>query len=117
MAGGPTTVAPAPAVSSAAKFAFLAGGYKTPAALAAETEQFRASVAEFGVNLFVASTETIDEHAVATDAREIESEADAHGLELDPSVVVDDDRWGEKLALLLELPVSVVSLTFGLPAA
>src|SRR5699024_1004984 len=27
----------------------------------------------------------------------------------------DDDRWGEKLALLIEHPVPVVSLTFGLP--
>ncbi|KAM9863477.1 nitronate monooxygenase [Leucobacter sp. BZR 635] len=38
-------------------------------------------------------------------------------MPLDPLPRTDDDAWGEKIALLREDPVPVVSLTFGLPAA
>ncbi|WP_347041802.1 nitronate monooxygenase [Brachybacterium nesterenkovii] len=59
MAGGPTTVTLARAVAAAGAFAFLAGGYKDPAALAAHITELRAALAAdgsapgFGVNLFV----------------------------------------------------------------
>lgn len=52
MAGGPSSVALGAAVSSAGGFAFLAGGYKRPEALAAEIAAARQWGAPFGVNLF-----------------------------------------------------------------
>lgn len=115
MAGGPTTVALARAVASAGGFPFLAGGYKSREALAQEIAAARAADIVFGVNLFVPSGEPAEEAAFAAYAEELRAEADAYGLELDPSPVQDDDGWGEKLTLLTEAPVPVVSLTFGLP--
>ncbi|MBN0038745.1 nitronate monooxygenase [Cellulosimicrobium cellulans] len=115
MAGGPTTVALSAAVASAGAFPFLAGGYRTPEALAAEIEALRPAAPAFGVNLFVPSRDDVDPATLAAYAAELAPEADALGVVLDPTPVVDDDRWEEKLALLLARPVPVVSLTFGLP--
>lgn len=117
MAGGPSTPALVVAVAEAGGFGFLAGGYKDPAVLAAEIEQVRASTDAFGVNLFVPGPREVDAAALRAYAAEIQPEADVYGLRLDPVPVVDDDRWDEKLALLIENPVPVVSLTFALPAA
>ncbi len=115
MAGGPSTVALARAVASAGGFPFLAGGYKAAAVLAAEIDQLR-SLGGFGVNLFVPSRGPVDPAAFAAYARELQPEADAYGLRLDPSPVADDDdSWADKLALLVERPVPVLSVTFGLP--
>lgn len=122
MAGGPSTPELARAVAAAGAFPFLAGGYRTPADLATDIEQLRRSVPAFGVNLFVPSAAPFDRSAssvvdaVSDYVRELRPEAEAYGLDLDPTPVVDDDRWQEKLALLLQRPVSVVSLTFGLPS-
>ncbi|MFC7860173.1 NAD(P)H-dependent flavin oxidoreductase [Arthrobacter koreensis] len=117
MAGGPTTTALASAVADAGGFAFLAGGYKTPAALAAEISELRAGGYPFGVNLFVPSPDPVDEAAIRTYARRLQPEADRYGLTLGEQPVADDDFWEEKLELLIQDPVDVVSLTFGLPAA
>ncbi len=115
MAGGPTTVALAAAVAHAGGFPFLAAGYKTPEALAAEVDQLRAAGVAFGVNLFVPGNMQINAAAFADYATELQPEADAYGLRLDPVPVTDDDHWAEKLAFLTENPVAVVSLTFALP--
>ncbi|MCE0764947.1 nitronate monooxygenase [Pseudonocardia kujensis] len=115
MAGGPSTVALARAVAYAGGFPFLAAGYKTPDALAAEIDEVRAFGVEFGVNLFVPSQDPVDEAAFVAYAEELKAETEEYGLGFDPSPVADDDRWGEKLALLTDNPVPVVSLTFGLP--
>ncbi|MDN6555157.1 MAG: nitronate monooxygenase [Acidipropionibacterium acidipropionici] len=117
MAGGPTTVALARAVAEAGAFPFLAGGYKTVAALAEEVRQLRSAALSFGVNLFVPSTDVVDVAAFAAYIDELSSEAAAYGLELDPTPLVDDDEWNAKLGLLLDDPVPVVSFTFGLPEA
>lgn len=117
MAGGPTTVALAEAVRDAGGFSFLAGGYKSAAALGAEIGALRASGGDFGVNLFVPSPCMVDVVAFSVYAAELQSEAAPYGLRLDPVPVVDDDDgWSDKLALLLNDPVPVVSFTFGLPA-
>ncbi|QTX04224.1 NAD(P)H-dependent flavin oxidoreductase [Agromyces archimandritae] len=116
MAGGPSTVALARAVASAGGFPFLAGGYKTSEALAAEIEAVRGIGVGFGVNLFVPSDQPVDDAAFAAYAEEVRGEAAQYGLEPNPSPVADDDRWAEKLALLLDRPAPLVSLTFGLPA-
>lgn len=115
MASGPSTVALARAVASAGAFPFIAGGYKTPDALAEEIDQLRSTVSGFGVNLFVPSSAPVDEAAFAAYADELKPEAAVHGLELDPTPVTDDDNWEGKLALLIANPVPVVSLMFGLP--
>ncbi|MGO2111180.1 MAG: nitronate monooxygenase [Pseudoclavibacter sp.] len=115
MAGGPSNVALARAVAAAGAFPFLAGGYKTADALGAEIEQLMADEIGFGVNLFVPSHDLVDGDAFAAYAAELQPEADAYGLALDKDPVADDDNWNDKLALLLERPVPVVSLTFGLP--
>ncbi|HIV58095.1 MAG TPA: nitronate monooxygenase [Candidatus Stackebrandtia faecavium] len=115
MAGGPSTVVLARAVASAGGFPFLAGGYKSPASLAAQIEEVRELSVDFGVNLFVPSPGPVDEVAFAAYVEELKPEAEEYGIELDPSVVVDDDYWQQKLSLLVERPVPVVSFTFGLP--
>lgn len=117
MAGGPSTVALARAVSSAGAFPFLAGGYKSATALGEEIDQLRRLAPEFGVNLFVPSDGQVDEVAFAAYAEEMRAEAEVYGLSVDSAPVSDDDGWREKLALLLADPVPVVSLTFGLPDA
>ena len=116
MAGGPTTPRLAAAVAEAGACAFLAGGYKTPEALAPEIAQVRPHGAAFGVNLFVPNTSPIDEAEFRRYARELQAEADHYGLDLSRAPLLeDDDRWQHKLDLLLADPVPVVSVTFGLP--
>jgi nitronate monooxygenase len=54
MAGGPTTTDLVIAAARAGALGFLAAGYKTPEAMAAEITAVRAATAEpFGVNVFV----------------------------------------------------------------
>ncbi|MGK9221171.1 nitronate monooxygenase [Microbacterium barkeri] len=117
MAGGPSNVPLARAVSGAGAFPFLAGGYKTATALADEIAEVRELGVDYGVNLFVPSTDLVDERAFAAYAEELRTEADAYGLQFELAPLSDDDRWDEKLHLLHTQPVPVVSLTFGLPDA
>lgn len=118
MAGGPTTPALATAVSGAGAFAFLAGGYRTPEALAEDITRARRGAAAFGVNLFAPTPVPITEADFRRYAREVQPDADRHGLDLSHAPLVeDDDRWHDKLDLLLADPVPVVSVTFGLPKA
>lgn len=114
MAGGPSTVALARAVASAGGFPFLAAGYASVEALAAQIDAVR-SLGPFGVNLFVPSTDPVDLAAFAAFVDDVRPEAEVYGIDLDRTPVVDDDRWEAKIALLIARPVPVVSLTFGLP--
>jgi NAD(P)H-dependent flavin oxidoreductase YrpB (nitropropane dioxygenase family) len=116
MAGGPTTARLAAAVTEAGAFAFLAAGYKSPDALAAEMAEVRRSTEAFGVNLFVPDPTRIDEADYRRYAEELRADAERYGLDLSQAPLVqDDDRWQDKLDLLVADPVPVVSLTFGLP--
>lgn len=115
MAGGVTTARLATAVAGAGGFPFLAGGYKTPDALASEIDQVRPLIGDFGVNLFVPSKDSVDDAAIAAYAADLASEASVYGLRLDAAPPTTDDWWEEKLALLRAHPVPVVSFTFGLP--
>lgn len=117
MAGGTTTPGLVAAASDAGALAFVAAGYKTPEALAAEIAAAREAGARFGVNLFVPDGAATDREAFRRYAEEIAPEAAAYGLALDPDPVCDDDAWDEKIELLCADPVPLVSLTFGLPAA
>lgn len=116
MAGGATTVELVNAVTDAGGFGFLAGGYKTPAALADEIASVRLRTSSFGVNLFVPGVSHVNGEAFAEYARRLEPEAAGYGLELDSVPHSEDDAWDEKLTILCSNPVPVVSVTFGLPS-
>lgn len=116
MAGGATSTSLAIAVGAAGGLPFLAGGYKTPAALAEQIDALVASGHRFGVNLFVPGSGTIEEDAFRGYADELEPEARKYGVELGREPVLDDDdHWREKLDLVMSRPVPIVSFTFGLP--
>ncbi len=117
MAGGPTTVALASAVTDAGGFAFLPAGYLTVAAFEALLGEARAAGRPFGVNLFVPQPGAIDPAAYAAYRDELAGEATALGVDLPAQPRHDDDAWGEKVDLLVADPVPLVSVTFGLPAA
>jgi nitronate monooxygenase len=76
LAGGPSTPALAAAVSEAGGLGFLAAGYKTPEAVAAEVAEVRAlTTAPFGLNLFVVSGYEPDAAALDDYRRSLEPEA------------------------------------------
>lgn len=117
MAGGPTSSELIAAVAGAGAFPFIAGGYKTPAALAEEIRATRDLGVPFGVNVFVPSRDPLDELAFQRYAHELNADAESLGVRIDPVPKNDDDHWDEKISLLLENPVPVISFTFGLPSA
>ena len=110
LAGGPSTPALAAAVGEAGGLGFLAAGYKTSEAMAADVAALRAlSDAEFGVNLF-AGAPTGDPAVVEAYAARLR----ADGLEPgEPRW--DDDELAAKLERLLADPVPIVSFTFAAP--
>jgi nitronate monooxygenase len=110
MAGGPTCPALVAAAASAGAFGFLAAGYLTGPGLAGQIAAVRAAgVGAFGVNVFVPGEPAA---AGAGLARYVASLGDGTGA---PSW--DDDRYDEKVAVLLADPPAAVSFTFGCPSA
>jgi nitronate monooxygenase len=111
LAGGPTTIALAAAVSNAGGLGFLAAGYKTADAVREDVAAMRtATDRPFGVNVFVPAGEPASAGVVATYAGRLR----AAGLETgDPRW--DDDDWAAKCELLLAERPPVASFTFGLP--
>ena len=68
------------------------------------------------MNLFAPHPTAISKADFLRYARELQPEAERYGLDLSQATLVeDDDRWADKLDLLLADPVPVVSVTFGLP--
>lgn len=122
MAGGTSTPSFVTAVHRAGGLGFLAAGYKDPAAMAAEIRSVRATGARFGMNVFVPDPAQLPPGPAVTAAletyrQELIPEADRYGVELPAPRLDDDDRWQEKIDLLLADPVELVSFTFGLPGA
>ena len=113
MGGGPSTPALAAAVAEAGGLGFLAAGYKTVDAVRADIEALRELTERpFGVNLFAPPSPAADD--VAPFAARLRVEAERYGAPLgEPRH--DDDGWDDKLALIAELRVPVVSFTFGCP--
>ncbi len=110
MAGGPTTTGLVIAAARAGALGFLAAGYKTPGAMAAEITAVRAATAgPFGVNVFVPGTPYPDAEALA---RYLGSLGPGLG-----DASWDDDGFDGKVAALLADPPAVISFTFGCPAA
>jgi nitronate monooxygenase len=116
MGGGPSTPALAAAVSEAGGLGFLAAGYRSAAAVREEIGELRRLTGRpFGVNLFVPGPAPADRGALEAYASTLSGEAERYGVELgDP--VHDDDGWDEKLALVADERVPVVSVTFGCPS-
>jgi nitronate monooxygenase len=117
MAGGASTPSLAAAICDAGALGFLAAGYKTAEAVAAEIEVLRAATSgPFGVNLFVVQPYDPDHAAVDAYRRALEPEAARLGVDLgDPRW--DDDHWRDKVELVLDVRPDVVSFTFGCPDA
>jgi nitronate monooxygenase len=110
MGGGASTPALAAAVSEAGGLGFLAAGYLAPDAVRRDIEAVRALMGRpFGVNLFAPPQPVPDPAAVERYARALARQHEVG----EPRH--DDDGWEEKLALLAELRVPVVSVTFGCP--
>jgi nitronate monooxygenase len=112
MAGGPSTTELVIAAASAGALGFLAAGYKTPEAMAAEIASVRAATADpFGVNVFVPGVPYADAGALTKYLESLGTTA-AVG-----AATWDDDGFEGKVAVLLEDPPPVISFTFGCPAA
>ncbi len=117
MAGGPSTPALAAAVSEAGGLGFLAAGYKTVDQVERELAKVRSllpAAASYGVNLFAPPGRGTGAAEINSYGDRLRDEAQEHGVALG-SPRWDDDRYSEKLDLLAEQPVPVVSLTFGCP--
>ncbi len=117
MAGGPTTVDLASAVTDAGGFSFLPAGYLPAGAFASLLGEARAAGRPFGVNLFVPQPGAIDRTEYDAYRAALADEAAALGVDLPGHPRHDDDGWGDKVDLLVADPVPLVSLTFGLPDA
>ncbi len=115
MAGGPGTPELVVAAAAAGGIGFLAAGYKSAHQLAEQITQVRASTPRFGVNLFVPNPVPVDPAAYRDYLDLLRPWADRFGVELPERPLEDDDAWQEKHQLLVDNPVPVVSLTFGLP--
>jgi nitronate monooxygenase len=115
MAGGPSNPELAAAVTNAGGLGFLAAGYRTPKMLEQEIADLRRMTSgPFGVNLFVPQDPTVDRGALDAYVDSLQPEAAAAGV--DAVAVWDDDSWSDKLDLLAEEAVPLVSFTFGCPA-
>lgn len=117
MAGGPSTVAMTVAACEAGALGFVAAGYLSAEALGDKLVAVRErTAAPFGVNVFAPPTGRADPRSVARYTERLRGEAEAYGVALgEPRH--DDDGWQDKLALVRELRVPVVSFTFGCPPA
>jgi nitronate monooxygenase len=115
MAGGPSNPRLAAAVNRGGGLGFLAAGYLDGGRLTADIAAMRElSDGPFGVNLFVVSGTPADREIVQAYAARLDDYAAAAGVELG-APRFDDDSFEEKVGLLVESSVAVVSFTFGLP--
>jgi nitronate monooxygenase len=111
MAGGPSTVELAVAVSEAGGLGFLAAAYRTADALREEIAGLRAlTPAAFGVNLFVPRSDPVDEAALAAYVERLRPLGELG----EPRW--DDDHWDAKVEVLVAERVPVVSFAFALPS-
>jgi NAD(P)H-dependent flavin oxidoreductase YrpB (nitropropane dioxygenase family) len=117
MAGGPTTSSLVLAAASAGSLGFLAGGYLSAEALGEQIVAVRRHTSRYGVNLFAPNPVPVDPEQYDEYRHRIGPEATRYGVELPAEPVEDDDAWHDKVALLVRMPVPVVSFTFGVPDA
>jgi nitronate monooxygenase len=115
MSGGPTTPAMVSAATRAGGLGMLAAGYKTVEAVEAEVKAVRAEGSPFGINLFAPNPLPVDPDRYRAYAATIQKEADQFGVTVPAEPIEDTDHFDEKIALLLDDPVPMVSFTFGIP--
>jgi nitronate monooxygenase len=114
MAGGAGSPALVNAAATAGSFGFVAGGYTTPDALAAE---LAAASGPCGVNLFAPNPVPVEVPEFRRYADRLAPEAERYGLTLDGGAPVeDDDHWSGKVEVLRAHPVALISFTFGIPS-
>lgn len=117
MAGGAGTPALVRAAARAGALGFVAAGYRSAEALAAQLDEVRDDVAVLGVNVFAPNPARVDPEAYRRYADVLRAEAERFDVELPREPVEDDDDWPAKIDLLRTDPVPVVSFTFGIPDA
>jgi nitronate monooxygenase len=116
MGGGPSTPELAAAVTEGGGLGFLAAGYKTAAAVRADIAALRRLTARaFGVNVFATPGPAADPVELGRYAAALREEADRYGVETG-APRHDDDAFEEKLALVAEERVPIVSFAFSCPA-
>ncbi|QFZ77744.1 nitronate monooxygenase [Streptomyces fagopyri] len=116
MAGGATTTALVAAAARAGGLGFVPAGYASARTLAERVAAARAERVPFGVNVFAPNPLPVDRAAFDRYATLVQATADRHHVDLSGQVPVeDDDAFAEKVGLLAEDPVPVVSFTFGIP--
>jgi nitronate monooxygenase len=115
LAGGPTTPALAAAVCEAGGLGFLAAGYLTAAAFAADIDTVHGLTSRpFGVNVFYPTRDRVDPADLAAYADRLAGEAARHGVVAGEPRWTDDD-WEAKLEVVRRERPAVVSFTFGCP--
>jgi nitronate monooxygenase len=119
MGGGASTPALAAAVSGAGGLGFLAAGYQGLDAVRSDLQELRVLLADtspFGINVFAPPGHGAGAAEVAAYANTLRGETERTVTELGVARW-DDDNYAEKLDLLCEEQVPVVSFTFGCPSA
>jgi nitronate monooxygenase len=116
MAGGGTTPDLVVAAAEAGSLGQLPSGYLSAGAFDARIREVAARTDRFGVNLFAPNPVPVDPIDYAAFARSIRAAGERYGIDT-TSIPIreDDDAWADKLAVLDEVPVPLVSFTFGLP--
>ncbi len=115
MSGGPTTPAMVSAATRAGALGMLAAGYKTVEAIEGEIKAVRAEGIPFGINVFAPNPVPVDPQRYRAYAAIVQADADRFGVTLPPQPIEDNDGFDEKIELLLDDPVPMVSFTFGIP--
>ncbi|WP_310778137.1 nitronate monooxygenase [Mycobacterium sp. Z3061] len=115
MAGGPTSPAMVIAAGRAGSLGMVAAGYKTAQAVEEQIRQVRAESIPFGVNIFAPNPLPVDPELYRWYAAEIQRDAVRFGLSLPAEPIEDTDSFDDKIQLLMDDPVPLVSFTFGIP--
>jgi nitronate monooxygenase len=116
MAGGPSTPELAAAVSGAGGLGFLAAGYKSGEAVAADiTALTERTSAPFGVNVFAPPDTEAPATVVSAYAETLAADAERYAVTLGDNRF-DDDSYQAKLELMIRRRVPVASFTFGCPS-
>jgi nitronate monooxygenase len=116
MAGGVSTPRLAATVSNSGGLGFLAAGYKTANDMKEEINTIRKLTNHpFGVNVFVPSHDDIQTSQLSQYQKEIQKEADRLNCKLNEPMF-DDDEWNQKISILIQEKVPVISFTFGCPS-
>ncbi|KRF11498.1 hypothetical protein ASG90_17350 [Nocardioides sp. Soil797] len=112
---GASTPELAAAVSNAGGLGFLAAGYLSVPAMAAEVSAYRSmSEAPVAINLFTPQTDRSMELGSRLDAYQAALAPTAANFGVEPGdPAFDDDTFDHKVAWLLENPVDAVTFTFG----